>query len=232
MLLKSKISNLEFGSEHWKQARISKMTASKASSLCKPRGISMSYIREKVGEAITRVPAEKEIDNDTTRHGILYEPEAIKKFGEKMGIEFLVTQKMICNPESMFSATPDCIWVKRENSDGLSYEVSCGEVKCFPTYSHYVEMAECETPEDVLKADDDVFWQIVAQMVECDCLVGYAIFYHPDFPEDKGGLRIIEFRKMALIDRFKFYMQRRNEAVGEFIRIYRKLTSQSPTVII
>jgi hypothetical protein len=82
-------------------------------------------------------------------------------------------------------------------------------------------MAECETPEDVLKTDDDVFWQVVGQMSECDCLIGYAVFYHPDF--SKGGLRIIEFRKALLLDKFKFYNQRKLEAQAAFDRIYNKL---------
>lgn len=209
------------GSEEWRQARIAKFTASKASSLCKPKGLSISYIREKVGESITRVPADKEVDTDATRWGILYENEAIKKFGELKGVKFLVTQTMICDPDSMFSATPDFIWVQRENSDGLSYEVACGEVKCFPSYSHYVEMAECETPEDVLKADDEVFWQVVGQMSEVDCLVGYAVFYHPDFTQ--GGMRVIEFRKALLREKFKFYNERKELAESEFSRVRNKL---------
>lgn len=228
MLLKTNISTLTHGSEEWKQLRIAKMTASKAYNLTKPKGITISYIREKVGESITRVPAEKEIETNDTRHGILYEPEAIKEFAAKMGITLLVTQRMIMAPGSMFSATPDAIWVKSESQDGLSYEVSCAEIKCYPTFSHHVEMLECFTPQDVKTADPDVYWQVLFQMVECDCLVGYAVFFHPDFPPDEGRLRIIEFRKMQksevnnhypIVEDLKFLKQRKDMAVAEFNRI-------------
>jgi hypothetical protein len=240
MLLKENISTVTHGSEEWKQLRIAKMTASKAYNLTKPKGLTISYIRAKVGESITRVPSEKEIDNDGTRHGILYEAEGIREFAARMGIKLLVTQRAIMAHGSMFSATPDAIWVKSESADGLSYEVSCAEIKCFPTFEHHVEMLECFTPQDVKAADPDVYWQVLFQMVECDCLVGYAVFFHPDFPPDEGRLRIIEFRKMQkdevnnsypIVEDLKFLKQRKEMAVAEFNRIKTRIVNPSATAI-
>lgn len=229
MLHKDRISQAIHGSEEWKQLRIGRFTASKAARICQPRGISMSYVREKVGESITRLSAEKEIDTDDTRWGIVYEPEAIRKFAERMGIKMLVTQRAVHESGSMFVSTPDAIWVKNETADKLAYEVSCAEIKCFPTFTHHVEMLECHSSADLRAADPDVYWQVLSHMDKdaCDCLTGYAVFYHPDFPLDKGGLHYIEFKKMLkdingtypIVEDLKFLRQRKEQAMYEFNRI-------------
>lgn len=218
MLLKEHISQYQHGTDEWKAQRIAKITASKANLICKPKGISISYIRDKVGEFFTGISSEKEIDNDATKHGNAYEPDALRKFADVKNITYLVTQKLITEPGSNFSCTPDGIWIQSPEPTGKGYNVRTVEIKCFPTFSHHIQMAQCKLPEQVEKEDDQVFYQVIFQMVECDCLIGYAVFYHPDFPPS-SALRIIEFNQLTdtfVRGKVKLLKERKVEALKMF----------------
>jgi len=223
MLLKSKITQIEMLSDEWRLQRLFKFTSSKWYLLMGERGLGeqgLTYIRSKVGEFLSGVSSEVEFENDSTRHGNLYEVEGIKEFAKLMKIEFLVLQKLIHEQGSMTSSTPDALWVRKESTDKLSYDVSTIEIKAFQNTAH-VKMAECETPSDIKKAYAPVFWQIIHQMEECDCLTGYAVFYNPNFKV--GGLRVIEFRKAALLDEFRLLKERKKLALETFEKIKNKL---------
>lgn len=227
MLPKENITQFLHGSDEWKAQRISKFTASKAFELCKPKGINISYIRNKVGEAFTGISSEKEIDTAATQWGNAYEPDAIRKFGALKNIDFLITQKMIMAPDSMFSATPDAIWIQSPEPSGKGYNVRCAEIKCYPTYSHYIQMATCKTAKEVEKEDEQVFYQVLFQMLECKCLIGYAVFYHPDFPA-ASALRIIQFDRYNDIfvrEKIKLLEQRKAEALVLFGQIHQQMLS-------
>lgn len=227
MLLKEHITQFLHGSDEWKAQRIAKFTASKAYELCKPKGISIGYIRDKVGEYFTGISSEREIDTSATMHGTAYEPDAIRRFGALKNIDFLITQKMIWEPGSMFSATPDAIWVQSPELSGKGYYVRCAEIKCFPTYRNYIQMATCKTAKDVEKENEEVFYQVIFQMIECDCLVGYAVFYHPDFPPS-SALRVIEFNQHLdpfVREKVKLLRDRKIEALKMFNAIKEDMLS-------
>lgn len=222
MLKKESITSVEMHSDAWYAGRLGKFSSSMIHTLMGKTPFTdgaMTYIMERVGEELSGQPAKREIDTDATRWGLLYENEAIKKFGVTMGLDFLVVQKLIVVPETRFSSTPDALIVRKDYGD--SYDVSSVEVKCFPGYGHYIECALCNTPEELKKVDSKIFWQILDQMDNCDCLTGYGVFYHPSMRA--GGFKVIEFKKINLLQDLKLLKERKNLAVSKFEEIRDKM---------
>lgn len=218
-LLKSHISTIELYSEAWKTARLGKFTSSNAWKLMSPKGFGetgMQYIRERVYEELSGVSAQKEFENEDTMWGHKYEPEALNEFGLKMGIKFLMVGKLIANPDSRFGGTPDGIWLQNEMPE--YYNVFPVEAKCYQGNNH-IKICECNNPADVKDKDAKLYWQILDQMDAgiCDSLRGYTVNYHPLLKV--GGLKIIEYKKIDLIEEFKFMHIRKQQAEKEFNRI-------------
>lgn len=208
--------------EKWRTARLAKFTSSMIYTLMGETPFTqgaMTYIYERVGEDLSGVSAKQEINTNATQWGLIHETKGIQKFGDYLGVPFLITQSLITVPGSKFGSTPDCIWTKKDFGD--RYEVETGEVKCYPSYSHYISCALCNTPEEIKKVDPKLFWQVIDQMDNCDCLVGYAILYHPDFKF--GGFKIIQFKKIELVKYFKLLRERKALAVEKFNEIRNKL---------
>lgn len=141
----------------------------------------MSYIRRKVGEELTGKPAREEIDTQAIRHGLMHEEAAVRKFGLEQGLEFVVVQQLITEPDSRFGGTPDGLIVLRESPDETEYEVETVEVKCPPSFDAYIGLFECETPGDVKKENRAYYWQVLDQMEICGAKRGHFVIYHPDF---------------------------------------------------
>lgn len=149
MLKKSKISGVKVLSDEWHQNRLAKFTSSEIHRLI-GSGF-MRYVREKVGEELTGKSAKTEIDTDATRWGSFFESEALNKFGQTQKLDFLVTQQLVCEPQSRFGCTPDGLIVIRQSPDETEYEVETVEIKCPPTFANYIGLYECETPADLKK---------------------------------------------------------------------------------
>lgn len=230
MLKKSKISNIKIHSDEWHHSRLAKFTSSEIYRLF---GTSfMAYVRLKVGEEMTGKSAKGEIDTESTRWGGFYEAEAIQKFGNKMGLEFLVTQQLITETGSRFGSTPDGLIVKRLSPDDTEYEVETVEVKCPPTYDNYLLLFECETPQDLKVSKKEYYWQVLDQMDNCEALVGNFVAYHPDFRA--GNMKHIVFNsnqridgpkgaKFPIFEDLKELRQKKREAVAMFEKIRDKL---------
>lgn len=222
MLKVEHISQIPIHSEEWKIARLAKFTSSMMFNLMGDKMLTdrgVAYLYEKVGEEMTGIPAKYEVDTPETRHGLLYENEAIRKFGQIMGVEFLVTQKLITAPGTRFGSTPDALWVKAKYGD--QYDVETAEIKCYPSYAHFIECVLCDTPAQLKAVDKKLYFQVLDQMDNCDCLRGYAVLYHPDFKA--GGFKIIPFRKLEMKDEFKFLKERKKLAEEKFNEIRDKL---------
>jgi len=217
MLKKTSISNIVIHSDDWFRGRLGKFTSSEIHYLMGAKGIGeggLSYIYRKVGEELCGTPCRREVSTEATEHGNLYETENLRKFGEKMGIEFLVTQKLIAPVDSRFASTPDGLIIHRESSDGLEYEVSCVEAKCPLSYDGYIKLWKCRTPEEVKKESAAYYWQVISQMNVCESLNGYLSVYHPHFRS--GQLNIVHFKKIDLIGDFKLLNHRQMEALQIF----------------
>lgn len=201
MLNKSKISGIKILSDEWYAARLGKFTASEIYLLMAPSGFgdgAINYIRRKVGEELTGKSAKGEIDVEATRWGNFYEAEALTKFGQQRGVEFLITQQLIADPESRFGCTPDGLIPTRISPDDTEYDVETVEAKCPITFDNYIRLFECLTPQDVKEESKQYYWQVLDQMEDCRSLIGWFIVYHPDFKA--GNMRIIKFESMQQVE--------------------------------
>jgi len=223
MLHKDHICKVDAYTPEWHQLRLGRFTSSRIHCLMGEQPFTqgaMTYIYHKVGEKVTgRTTAEDEIiEDENTVWGNQYEPEAINKFGVKMGLEFLAVQKLILAPEKQFSSTPDAIWVKGICKNENEYNVRTVEVKCPRKYHKFIPYYMCETPAQVKKINNVYYWQTLDQLDNCGSAVGYLAFYHPLFPPE-SNMRIIEFNKMELWDDFKLLHERKLMAVEKFNEI-------------
>lgn len=225
MLKKDRISKIKIFSDEWQVARMGKFTSSKISSLMAKSENSdgfMTYVYQKVGEELTGKPVYDDMPpTDAMQWGLEYEPVAIRKFGEIKKLDFLIVQQLIIVPNSRFMSTPDALMVMNESTDETAYNVATVEVKCFPTYTNYITLALCKKPSDVKKEFAYVYWQVLDQMDNCDCLTGYLVCYHPLFKA--GNLSIIEFKKIELYEDIKFLKHRKQKAVEKFEEVRAEL---------
>jgi hypothetical protein len=230
MLKKSKISGVQMLSDEWKSTRLAKFTSSDKDR-CFGAG-ALRYVREKVGEEMTGKSAKTDIDTDATRWGVFHEADAITKFGNKMGLSFLVTQQFVCDKDSRFGCTPDGLIVVRESPDETEYEVETVEVKCPPTFANYIELFECETPMDLKKANSTYYWQCLDQMLLCESLNHHFVVYHPDFR--CGNMKILSFatnysittpkgKEFPIFNDMKLLKERNAWLENEFDRIRTKM---------
>lgn len=230
MLLKSKISGVKIHSDEWHTSRLAKFTSSEIHFLIGSG--AMGYIRRKVGEELTGKPAKGEIDTEATRWGGFYESEAITKFGQHLGLEFLIVQQLIV--DGRFGGTPDALIPIRESPDKTEYEVETVEVKCPPTFDNYIALFECESSEDLKAVNKMYYWQVLDQMELCGSLAGYFVVYHPDFRA--GNLRVIRIvanspvevkgkKTYPVHEDLKLLRQKKKWAEEEFDKLRSKLMS-------
>jgi len=238
MLLKSKISKIQMLSDEWYEGRLGKFTSSEIHFLMGDKFLTTgcrSYIHRKAGEVITGKSIKADIDTEATRWGTIEEANAVKKFCKWANLDFIICQQLVTEDGSPFGSTPDGIVVHKESTCGTKYDVSTVEVKCPPTYTNYVKLALCDTPQDLKFSSYEYYCQVIDQMLMCDCLVGYFVAYHPDFKA--GNMKIIEFRKMQdkgieygkevqfpIANDMKLLAERKQMAVVERDRVIQKLT--------
>lgn len=226
MLKKDRISKIEMFSDEWKVARLGKFTSSTISKLMQEKSYAtgfMNYMYEKVGEELSGKPAVEydAIDTDAMRWGRMYEKDALTKFGHLKGLEYLIVQQLIAVPETRFGSTPDALIPHSESTDGTAHNVSTVEAKCFPTYQNYIPLALCKTPAEIKKVNPSLFWQVLDQMDNCDCLIGYSVAYHPELMA--GNLSVVEFRKINLVPELNLLKERKKMASEKFDEIREQL---------
>lgn len=224
MLKTSHISNIQIYTDEWDRARRGRATSSKFSVLMGEKPYTtgaMTYIYHKVGETLTNTSfmEDEVLEDENTQWGREHEPAAIRKFGNSRGIEYLVTQKIIFDPDTRFSSTPDAIWIHGASvlkSD--EYNVSTLEVKCPRKFHKYIPLYKCKTPSSLKAFNSQYYWQVIHQMYVCDSALGYFACYHPLFPEGTN-FNVIEFRKIDLWPEFKLMADRKRTFVTKFDEI-------------
>lgn len=230
MLLKTKISEHQISldpllNEKYDAAKLGKFTSSEFHYLMAEKGLGSAgknYIYRKVGEYMTGMKCRADISTAATEHGLNYEREGLVKFGEKMGLQSLLVQRLILDDERC-GGTPDGLIVLNESIDQLSYTVQSCEIKCPLSFDGYIRLWKCKKPEDLKKEERAYYYQVLHQMYICDALVGFFICYHPFFKS--GQMNIIEFRKINLIPEFKLINDRKNEAIKIFNETVNELTN-------
>lgn len=222
MLHKSWITNIQFLTDEWKMFRLGKFTSSKMVELMAEKELSagaLSYIDQKVGEFVagqTLSDENDELEDENTVWGREHEPMALKAFASIQKIQFLVTEKVIHQPGSQTSSTPDGIHIISSSvTKEDCYNVATVEVKCPRKYTRFLPFYRCQTPEQVKKLSKKYYWQVLDQMDTCGAPIGYLVCYHPLFPAGRN-IRIIEFRKLDLWDDFKLLEQRKLSAIAKF----------------
>lgn len=190
MLPISKLSDIIPYSDAWFNARLGKMTSSKIHCLCSTKGIGdggMTYIRNKASEIITGVSTEKNITTEAILFGIENEPKSIKYWKIKNNI-YRVTEDVHIVHSDLFASTPDALAFLDEKlmfaENDTMLNCCTVESKSYMTPSEHMKHIECKTPEDIKAINPQLYWQCVSQVYFADVMRGYAIFFHPDFPED------------------------------------------------
>lgn len=223
MLHKSHISNVPIYTPEWDNLRLGRFTSSRIVALMgdKPLTVgAMSYIQQKAGEFITKENVEDEVlEDENTNWGLQYENEALQVFAKFKNLEYLIVQKVIHEPGTQFSSTPDALWVIETSLIKEDcYNVANVEVKCPRKYPRFISLYNCKTPEQLKKHEPKYFWQVIDQMDNCFASVGYFVCYHPLFPPGKN-MQIIEFNKIELWDEFRKLQQRKKQALDVFMQI-------------
>jgi len=197
MLNKAHISKIKPMSDEWMIARRGKLTSSENHNVASGTFFTQgcrSYLFRKVGELLTNVTATSDLNTEATIHGLIYEAEAVQKFARIYGFKYVICQQLIAIPGTKFGSTPDGIIILNESMDEEMYNVRTVEVKCPMTYANFIALAMCKTPQDLKAENKEYYWQVLDQMDNCDCMLGYFVVYHPDFKA--GNFHVIEFRKM------------------------------------
>lgn len=223
--------------EEWKKARLGLITSSNVWKLCQEKGFGdtgMGYIRSRVFEKLSGVSSEMDVTTEATAHGLVQEGPCLRKYIAKRGIvpQQVVVQKMIYGATPIYASTPDGIYCINESTDG-SWNIEVWEAKAYQVLKH-MECIEAKNPQQLREINRPLYFQVLDQMINLDTLIGKALLFHPDLPEDKGGLHVIEFNKMQktvdakgkisfpLIEEIKFINDRKSKASEE---IKAKLTS-------
>lgn len=217
------------GSEEWHMGRLAKLTSSEWHRFMGEKPFTtgaMSYIYDKCGEDATGIPAKDEVSTNATLWGQEYEQDNLLRFKAEKKVEFLVTQRLISEPESRFGSTPDGIWVIRKSEDQMHYQVETVEAKCPPSYSAFVKLVLCKNLEEVKAVAPAYYHQVLHQMQICGALKGYLSIFHPKFRY--GNFKIFEFRKIELANDFKLLVQRMKMAEDKFIETREKLFNLQP----
>lgn len=221
MLLKSKIAKFAPHSKEWFDARIGMLTGSKVGVFCHAKGLgdtALTYIRRKVIERIEKRCFDTPIANFSTEWGRDQEPHALKAFRKwlekKLGKDIIFIRPSVIQFDELFACTPDaCVITNHKlitDANDTGYYVEPVEAKCLQVDGH-LKLLRCITPHHLKEAYPDYFYQTVSQIEFTGALKGYFIAYNPEFT-DWRRLHVIEFRKIDMLDDFKFFNTRKEEA--------------------
>lgn len=221
MLDINKISTSALDEEQWLANRIGKLTASDMGKLVSENSWNgtfskggLTYLNGKVYENQTGQPYKEKFHTKDTDYGNATEPEAIEYFCKVTGLKPMRnterdnTQHLIVQDE-LSSCTPDILVYEPHltektifDSTGQFLKVIPVEIKCPPSDFFYT-LYDCVTTEDLKKASKLYYWQVLTQMLFCDSLVSYFAVYRPATDTEEAKMKIIQFKKIKLIEDLK-----------------------------
>lgn len=152
------MQRIEPYSPEWYEQRLGKFTSSEFWKLLgTPKGnkawtdTAETYIIEKVAELVTG-QCKPSIDNDATRWGHHYEPEALDLVAKETGIKFEGSELLI--HDESFCGTPD-----------ETYGTGIVEVKCPFNTTNHIQNLLIRNNEDLKQAHVDYYFQIQCNMI-------------------------------------------------------------------
>lgn len=215
--------------EQWLQAHLALFSSSLIFKICAPKGIGqggISYIRKKVGEKITGMQEKDEdILTESIAWGNMNQPYAVKQIQKLYPKKEIREQMFIVDLANNCCSTLDVATITEETATEI--KIIPTEIKCPQTYDKYIELFECDTPEDVKQVRSDVYWQLLDQCLISGAIEGKLFVYNPLF---KGcSYKEIPFKQVEnmkptqMHEDLKFLKKRKSEALTMFNEIYKKL---------
>lgn len=178
------LDKLESKREAWFNSRMGKFTASEIHKLLTclnkpnelPKG-AITYIEEKALEVLTNGKSRENYTNDAMQWGNDYEIDAITEFEKLTGFKVEKTGKNqeFIEYNSVFGGTPD----------GIIPNKAIIEVKCPKPKTHFFNVKNIFSQEDLKKHYPEYYWQIVTNMICSGLNLGYFISYDPRFEKNK-----------------------------------------------
>lgn len=180
--------------EIWLKQRQGKFTSSNVYKLMTyendleklPKG-AISYTEEIALEILTNGMSREEYSNPAMERGNEKEIEAIERFEAEKGIECYQTgenQEFIefCN---YFGGTPD----------GLCNDDELIEVKCPKPKTHFFNIKNLKTEQDLKKHYPEYYWQIQGNLLATNRTGAYFISYDDRFLEPKHQILILKIER-------------------------------------
>ncbi|MBN1182186.1 MAG: YqaJ viral recombinase family protein [Bacteroidales bacterium] len=173
----------------WYRARIGKFTASNfADLMAKPAdgssGWSKSAMKciEDLAFQMHENAYHEKPDNDATRWGIRYEPDAIREFSEISGYEVVETG-FVLHPElSEVGATPDTIVIENGQRDNLVI----AQIKCpYCSRIHLDYIRKIKDASTLKKSKLHYHWQIQGELWVTGASHSYFVSYDPRLSESQ-----------------------------------------------
>lgn len=169
----------------WLKARNGKFTSSNIYKLMTyedkletlPKG-AKTYIEEILIEHLTNGQSREEYRNEAMDRGNEKELEAIAKFEEITGLECFATggNQEFVEWSEYFGGTPD----------GLFGENGLIEVKCPKCKTHFFNVKNIKTQEDLKKHYPEYYWQIQGNLLATERNEAFFISYDDRFSEDSN----------------------------------------------
>jgi hypothetical protein len=209
----------------WKVAHFGMLSSSLIHKICGKDGLgkgAITYIRKKVGEFITQMPEkDDEILTEAIAWGNMNEPYAVKQLQRMYPKMKIRTQLFLVDPSQNCCSTLDVGEITYETETEI--EIIPTEIKCPQAYDKYIELLECEKPEDVKEVRPDAYWQLTDQILFTDAVQGKLFIYNPLFkkcPYKEIPFNVFENRKPTILfEDLKILKIRKQLAEKEFNRI-------------
>lgn len=176
--------------EKWLKARQGKFTASNIHKLLTyenkndlPKG-AISYIEEVAIEILTGGQSREDFTSEAMQHGSETELLAIARFEQETGLFCTKTgeNQEFVQYNEYFGGTPD----------GLFGENGLIEIKCPKPKTHFFNLQNLKTAEDVKKYYTEYYWQIQANLFITGRTQGVFVSYDDRFLDKEKQIIIVE----------------------------------------
>lgn len=184
------LSPQESEREKWLKARQGKFTASNIHKLLTyenrldlPKG-AISYIEEVAIEILTGGQSREDFTSEAMLHGSETELLAIARFEQETGLFCLFTgeEQEFIQHNKYFGGTPD----------GLINDDALIEIKCPKSKTHFFNLQNLKSAEDVKKYYTEYYWQIQANLFITGRKTGYFVSFDDRFLDEKQQIIIVE----------------------------------------